>query len=102
MPSIPAHLVQIAAGPPAEQLVRKRRVRPILRDVAGAAGREASRHLDLVNLLEAFHQLAHADAVAVAKIDREATTGKFQMVKRRKMARHQVLDVDVITYAGTV
>src|SRR5207244_5724724 len=29
-------------------------------------------------------------------------TGKVQMVERGKMSSHQVLDVDVITYAGTV
>ena len=76
MPSIPAHLIEVTGGPPTEQAVRERRVRPVLRNITRATSRKMARHRDLVDLFKMFYQLTHAGAVTVAKIDRETATGK--------------------------
>ena len=93
---------KVEARSPAEQALRQRRVGVAGGDVAGAARRDAVRHLAPAGALEGAHHLEHAVPRPVPRLTVSERGAAEQVAQRGDVAFGEVDDVDVVAHAGAV
>ena len=101
-PGIAAHGLQVAAGPPAPQLLGPARVGDERADVTGLAAGDPVRNPDAADRTERGDQLEDGDAGAGAQVEDLQAGRVVELVQRDAVGLGHVHDVDVVADPAAV